>query len=114
MVGTRSIEEYPKVQIKRVRVVRRADGYYVQFCVQTERTIAHQHTGKQIGIDVGLASFTTDSEGVSTSNPPVSAPSPTETEALASAGVTEEERFEEPREGPETLGQSVAAWQSAA
>lgn len=69
LVGTRAIEEFPQEQIKRVRVVRRADGYYVQFCVQTARRIPHLPTDKQLGIDVGLAAFVTDSEGVSAPNP---------------------------------------------
>jgi putative transposase len=69
LVGARGIETFPREQLKRVRVVRRADGYYVQFCVQAERQIPHAPTGTQLGIDVGLASFTTDSEGVSTPNP---------------------------------------------
>ncbi len=34
LVGTRTIETYPVDQIKRVRLIRRADGYYVQFCIQ--------------------------------------------------------------------------------
>src|SRR5262249_36533541 len=68
LVGTRTIETFPQEQLKWVRVVRRADGYYVQFCVQTERNVEHPPTGKQIGIDVGLASFTTESDGVSTPN----------------------------------------------
>jgi len=63
--GTRTIETFPQEQIKRVRVVRRADGY----CVQAERQVEHQLTGKQLGVDVGLASFTTDSGGMSTPNP---------------------------------------------
>ncbi len=69
LVGTRSIETFPIAHLKRLRVVRRADGYYVQFCVQAERQVEHQPTGKQLGIDVGLTSFTTDSEGVSTPTP---------------------------------------------
>lgn len=69
LVGTRTIETFPQEQIKRVRVMRRADGYYVQFCVHAERHVEHQVTGKQLGIDVGLTSFTTDSEGMSTPNP---------------------------------------------
>src|SRR5215813_9020139 len=39
LVGTRNIETFPQEQVKRVRVVRRADGYYVQFCVQAERRV---------------------------------------------------------------------------
>jgi putative transposase len=69
LVGTRNIEQFPLDQIKRVRVVRRADGYYVQFCVQAERRISHPPTGMRLGIDVGLSAFLTDSEGISASNP---------------------------------------------
>lgn len=69
LVGTHSIELFPVTQIKRVRVVRRADGYYVQFCVQAERRITHPPTGKQLGIDVGLAAFVTDSQGGSAPHP---------------------------------------------
>ena len=35
--GTRDLHCYQIEQIKRVRVVRRADGYYTQFCVDVER-----------------------------------------------------------------------------
>ena len=63
------IETFPTKQIKRVRLVHRADGYYVQFGVQAERVIEHQSTGKQIGIDVGLKACYTDSEGHTIDNP---------------------------------------------
>ncbi|HEY9612583.1 hypothetical protein [Allocoleopsis sp.] len=33
----RDLHFYQKEQIKRVRVVRRADGYYVQFSIDQER-----------------------------------------------------------------------------
>ena len=69
LIGTRSIETFPTSQIKRVRLVKRADGYYVQFAVQTERTIEHTPTGKQVGIDVGLKVFYTDSAGAPIANP---------------------------------------------
>jgi putative transposase len=69
LLGTRSIETFPVEGIKRVRVVRRADGYYVQFCVQAERRIPHPATGKQLGIDVGLTAFLTDSDGAAEPNP---------------------------------------------
>src|SRR5690348_8624417 len=61
LIGTRSIETFPINQIKRVRLVKRADGYYVQFAVQANRQIDHQPTDKAIGIDVGLKAFYTDS-----------------------------------------------------
>jgi putative transposase len=65
LVGNRKqkIEAFPPQQIKRVRIVHRADGYYCQFSVQAERTVKHIPTGKQIGIDVGLKAFYTDSDG---------------------------------------------------
>jgi putative transposase len=65
----RPIATFPSGQIKRVRLVKRADGYYVQFAVQAERTLPHAPTGKQVGIDVGLKSYYTDSEGQTVANP---------------------------------------------
>ncbi len=71
LVGNKkqAIATFPVKQIKRVRIVRRADGYYIQFCVKTERRISHTPTGKQIGIDVGLKAYSTDSEGNTVQNP---------------------------------------------
>ncbi len=63
------IETFPIKQIKRVRIVRRADGYYAQFSVKADRVIEHIPTGKQVGIDVGLKAFYTDSEGNTVQNP---------------------------------------------
>ena len=63
------IEAFPVKQIKRVRILHRADGYYVQLGVQAERCIIHQPTDKQVGIDVGLKAFYTDSEGSTVENP---------------------------------------------
>jgi len=56
-------------QIKRVRVVRRADGYGAQFCIDVERTEQFIPTGKAIGIDVGLNHFYTDSDSNTIPNP---------------------------------------------
>ncbi len=69
LVGTRDLSFYSIKQIKRIRIVKRADGYYCQFCVDVERTELHQHDGKQVGIDVGLEFFYTDSEGRTVENP---------------------------------------------
>jgi putative transposase len=71
LVGNKKqhIETFPVKDIKRVRIVRRADGYYTQFCVKTERKVEHVSNGKQLGIDVGLKSFLTDSEGNTVDNP---------------------------------------------
>ncbi len=69
LIGTRDIETFPVKQIKRVRLLRRADGYYVQFGVQAHREVEHIPTGKHVGIDLGLKSFLTDSEGNTIENP---------------------------------------------
>jgi putative transposase len=71
LIGNKNqrIEEYPIKQIKRVRLVRRADGYYVQFAVKAERRLEHTETGKHAGIDMGLKEFLTDSDGKTVANP---------------------------------------------
>src|ERR687885_435943 len=69
MWGTRDLHFYQLEQIKRVRVVRRADGYYVQFSIDQERSEQHEPTNRMLGIDVGLNHFYTDSEGKKIENP---------------------------------------------
>lgn len=66
---TQRLEEYPLKHIKRVRIIKRADGYYVQFAVDAQRNVAHVPTGKHVGIDMGLKAFLTDSEGHTVANP---------------------------------------------
>lgn len=63
------IAAFPTKQIKRVRIVHRADGYYAQFVVQAERVIQHIPTGNVVGIDVGLNAYYTDSKGNMVANP---------------------------------------------
>ncbi len=67
--GTRDLHFYQLDQIKRVRLLKRADGYYVQFCIQVDRTEDIEPTGKTIGLDMGIKSFYTDSSGVEVENP---------------------------------------------
>ncbi len=50
-------------------MVRRADGYYVQFLVRAENKIDIQPNGKTIALDVGLKEFYTGSNGFSEPNP---------------------------------------------
>jgi putative transposase len=63
------VETFPVKQIKRVRLVKRADGYYAQCAVQAERKGEHVATGAHVGIDVGLKEFYTDSNGHTVANP---------------------------------------------
>ncbi len=67
--GTRDLHFYQLKQIKRVRIVRRADGYYTQFCIDQERLEKKEPTSKTIGLDLGLTSFYTDSNGQTIENP---------------------------------------------
>jgi putative transposase len=51
-------------------VVRRADGYYCQFCIIDREGIEkRESTGKTIGLDVGLTHLYTDSDGQTVDNP---------------------------------------------
>jgi len=52
-----------------VRLIRRADGYYTQFCLDINRVEDWTPTGQSIGLDVGLESFYTDSNGFNVENP---------------------------------------------
>jgi len=70
LVGNRQqkVAEFPLKQIKRVRLIKRADGYYAQFALQAQRCREHVPTGKHAGIDMGLKAFLTDSEGNTVEN----------------------------------------------
>jgi IS605 OrfB family transposase len=48
LLGSRDLHFYAPKEIKRVRVIRRADGYYAQFCINVERTEEIVPTGKTI------------------------------------------------------------------
>ncbi|MCC5626696.1 transposase [Nostoc sphaeroides CHAB 2801] len=67
--GTRDLHFYQLKQFKRIRVVRRADGYYCQFCIDQDRIEKRQPTNKTVGLDVGLNYFLTDSDGNQVENP---------------------------------------------
>ena len=67
--GTWDLNYYQLEQIKRVRLVRRADGYYVQFLENAENKVDTELTGKMVGLDVGLLEFYVDSSGHAEPNP---------------------------------------------
>jgi len=72
LIGSRDLNFYQINQIKRVRILRRADGYYVQFSVQldprdtVEPIIPSQ---KAVGVDLGIKYFLADSLGNIEPNP---------------------------------------------
>jgi putative transposase len=67
--GTRDLHFYQISQIKRVRLVKRADGVYVQFCVDVDRKESTEPSGNTIGLDMGLKDYYTDSNGTTVENP---------------------------------------------
>ncbi|PSB04252.1 RNA-guided endonuclease InsQ/TnpB family protein [Merismopedia glauca] len=67
--GTWDLGYFQKEDIKRVRLVKRADGYYCQFVLSTEVKEEVEPSNKAIGLDVGLAAFYTDSLGNKIDNP---------------------------------------------
>ena len=67
--GTRDLNWYDIKQIKRVRIVRRADGYYCQFLVDVDNRERTEPTYSEIGLDVGLNYFYTDDKGNQIENP---------------------------------------------
>lgn len=69
LIGTRDLNFYQIDQIKRVRLVRRADGYYCQFLVAIDVVETVEPTQQAVGLDVGLNFFYTDSTGHQESNP---------------------------------------------
>jgi IS605 OrfB family transposase len=66
LIGSRDLHFYQLEQIKRVRIVKRADGYYCQFCIDVDVRVTARDlepTKKVIALDVGLKYFYADSNG---------------------------------------------------
>ncbi|MEB3182195.1 MAG: transposase [Nostocaceae cyanobacterium] len=61
--GTYDLNYYSIKQIKRVRLVRRADGYYAQFAIDVDLKIETEPSGQVVGIDLGLKYFIADNKG---------------------------------------------------
>ena len=108
--GTRKqqIETFPVQQIKRVRLLKRADGCFVQFAVRADRQVPHPSTGKQVGIDVGLKTFSTDSEGQTVANPRSSRQGRAEAQAVASSCLAQREAVQESQASHQTPGKRVS------
>ena len=61
--GTYDLNYYQIKQVKRVRLVCRADGYYAQFAIDTDARVETQPTKQIVGIDLGLKYFIADNKG---------------------------------------------------
>lgn len=69
LLGKWDIHTFEEKLIKRVRIVKRADGFYVQFCVKVDNAQTAPQTSDEVGIDVGLEYFYSDSNGNHVENP---------------------------------------------
>jgi len=69
LLGKWDIHTYPVKSIKRVRIVKRADGFYVQFCLDVEVKKEPRIADGERGLDVGLEYFYSDSNGHHEPNP---------------------------------------------
>ena len=61
LVGSRDLHFYQLEQIKRMRLIRRADGYYAQFSIHIDRNEIREKTGRAVGLDLGLKYLLADS-----------------------------------------------------
>ncbi|MUL37016.1 RNA-guided endonuclease InsQ/TnpB family protein [Gloeocapsopsis dulcis] len=61
--GTYDLNSYNIKQIKRVRLVRRADGYYAQFAIDINVKVESQPTNQAVGINLGLKYFIANNKG---------------------------------------------------
>ncbi len=69
LLGKWDIHTYSVKSIKRVRLVRKADGYYCQFAINVDIQPENQIADGEIGLDVGLEHFYSDSNGHHEPNP---------------------------------------------
>src|SRR5258705_597795 len=69
LIGTRDLATFSSDHFKRIRLLRRADGYYAQVVIAAERRVTHVPIGKVVGIDMGLTVYYTDSTGHAVDNP---------------------------------------------
>jgi putative transposase len=69
LLGKWDIQTYPVKSIKRVRLVKKADGYYCQFAIDVEVKTEVRIADGEVGLDVGLEFFYSDSNKHHEENP---------------------------------------------
>nr|WP_211175897.1 RNA-guided endonuclease TnpB family protein [Brasilonema sp. UFV-L1] len=69
LLGKWDVHTYSVKSIKRVRLVRKADGYYCQFAISVDVQPETRISNGEIGLDVGLEHFYSDSNGHHEPNP---------------------------------------------
>jgi putative transposase len=66
LIGSRDLNFFSPEQIKRVRILRKGDGYYMQFFIHLDPRVTVKPltpSQKAVGIDVGLKVFLADGQG---------------------------------------------------
>ena len=66
LIGSRDLNYFQPEQIKRTRILKRSDGYYIQFCINLDPRDTVKPlipTQECCGIDVGLKYFLAESNG---------------------------------------------------
>ncbi len=61
--GTWDLHFYQLEQIKRIRLIKRADGYYCQFLIQADINVQTTPSQRATCLDLGLNYFIADSSG---------------------------------------------------
>lgn len=69
LLGKWDIHQYDKKLIKRVRIVKKSNNYFVQFCLAIDVKNESRISDGEIGLDVGLEYFYSDSNGHHEENP---------------------------------------------
>ena len=69
LLGKWDIHTYPIKSIKRVRLIKKADGYYCQFSIDVDVKPESRIADGELGLDVGLEFFYSDSNGHHEPNP---------------------------------------------
>jgi putative transposase len=69
LLGKWDIHQYDQKLIKRVRIVKKSNNYFVQFCVAINAKKESRTSDGEIGLDVGLEYFYSDSNGHHEENP---------------------------------------------
>jgi putative transposase len=115
LVGTCYIEIVPRKQTKRVRLIRRADGYYVQFCVAVERSpMVHMSIGRHLGIATWACTSSSPIRRVRASPIPLLTSGREAAKAPLWARLAQSVGIEESPESLNAVGQSVSACSAAA
>jgi len=61
-------QQIPEGQIKNIRIIKRASGWYCQLCIDTDHLFTVKETTEKVGIDTGFKTLATLSNGIKYDN----------------------------------------------